>query len=278
MTSQGGGNRNDDRERNERFVRDVLNRTSGSACDRACEQLSDLMDGSLAGMDRQLVQAHLEHCDPCRTLAVTLGWLEPLLPRMAEIDPGPAFTERVLDRTTRRARIEDPATAVPDGAAGLMDRVGRWWERQIPRPGFAAQVAYAATVILVLLTAVPGAPLKNAPGKALEFVQAGPAVPKVIQPTMDKATGWVGGQADEAVTSAKTSVNRRWQKTESSLEQRGGRTASGRQELQTHVKQMISQAGDGKLGEASYEFLAVLQTGRRIWNEWWNDNDDDGQE
>ncbi len=277
MTGQGGGNRNDDRERNERFVRDVLNRTSGSACDRACEQLSDLMDGSLAGMDRQLVQAHLEHCDPCRTLAVTLGWLEPLLPQMAEIDPGPAFTARVLDRTTRRARIEDPATAVPGGAAGLMDRVGRWWERQILRPGFAAQVAYAATVILVLLTAVPGAPLKNAPGKALELVQAGPAVPQVIKPTMDRATGWVGGRADGAMTAAKTSVNRRWQQTESSLGQRGDRTAPGRQELQIHVKQMIKQAGDGKLGEASYEFLAALQAGSRIWNEWWNDNDD-GQE
>jgi len=275
MTGQGGGNGNDKRERNERFVRDVLNRTSGSACDRACEQLSDLMDGNLAGMDRELVQAHLEHCDPCRTLAVTLGWLEPLLPRMAEIDPGPAFTARVLERTTGRARLEDPATAVPSGAAGLMDKVGRWWERQIMRPGFAAQVAYAATVILVLLTAVPGAPLKNAPVKALELVQAGPGVPQVIKPAMDRATGWIGGQADKTVTGAKTSVNRRWQKTESSLERRGVRTAPGRQELQAHVKEMISQVGDGKLGEASYEFLAVLQTGRWIWNNWWNDNDDE---
>jgi len=277
MTGQGGGNRNDKRERNERFVRDVLNRTSGSACDRACQQLSDLMDGSLTGMDRQLVQAHLEHCDPCRTLAVTLGWLEPLLPQMAEIDPGPAFTARVLERTTGRDRIEDSATAVPTGAAGLMDRVGRWWDRQILRPGFAAQVAYAATVILVLLTAVPGAPFKEAPGKALQFVQAGPTVPMVFKPAMDQASGWVEGQTSEVVTTARTNVNRRWQKTESSLEQRGDRTAPGRQELQTHVKEMISHAGDGKLGEASYEFLAVLQAGRRIWNDWWNDNDD-GQE
>lgn len=277
MTGTGSGNRNDDRERNESFVRDVLNRTSGSACDRACEQLSNLMEGSLEGMDRQLVQAHLEHCDPCRTLAVTLGWLEPLLPQMAEIDPGPAFTARVLERTTGRARLEDPATAVPGGAAGLMDRVGRWWDRQILRPGFAAQVAYAATVILVLLTAVPGAPFKDAPGKALQFVQAGPAVPAVIRPALDQASDWVEGQTSQVVTAARTGVNRRWQDTESSLDQRGGRTAPGRQELMVHVKQMISQAGDGKLGEASYEFLAVLQAGSRIWNDWWNDNDD-GQE
>jgi len=277
MTGTGSGNRNDDRERNESFVRDVLNRTSGSACDRACEQLSDLMDGSLEGMDRQLVQAHLEHCDPCRTVAVTLGWLEPLLPQMAEIDPGPAFTARVLERTTGRDRLEDPATAVPGGAAGLMDRVGRWWDRQILRPGFAAQVAYAATVILVLLTAIPGAPFQDAPGKALQFVQAGPAVPTVIKPALDQASGWVEGQTSGVVTAARTGVNRRWQNTESSLDQRGDRTAPGRQELKVHVKEMISHVGDGKLGEASYEFLAVLQAGSRIWNDWWNDNDD-GQE
>ncbi len=273
-----GGSRNDDRARDERFVRDVLARTSGSACDRACEQLSDLMDGGLAGMDRELVQTHLEHCDPCRAVAVTLGWLEPLLPEMAEIDPGPAFTARVLAGTTGRTRAEEPMPAVPTGPAGLMDRVGGWWDRQILRPGFAAQVAYAATVILVLLTAIPGAPLKNAPGKALEFVQAGPAVPAVIRPALDQTSGWVEGQTSRVVTAARTGVNRRWQKTESSLEQRGDRTAPERQDLQTHVKLMISQAGDGKLGEASYEFLAVLQAGRRIWNEWWNDNDDDGQE
>ena len=277
MTGQGGRNGNDERERNDRFVRNVMNRTSGSACDRACEQLSDLMEGNLAGMDRELVQAHLGHCDPCRAVAVALGWLEPLLPQMAEIDPGPAFTARVLERTTGRDRIEDPATAVPSGAAGLMDRAGGWWNRQILRPGFAAQVAYAATVTLVLLTAVPGAPLRNAPGKALELVQARPAVPPVIGPAMDKATGWIGGRADEAVTTARTSVNRRLQKTESSLEQRGDRTAPGRQELQTQVKEMISQAGDGKLGEASYELLAALKVGRRIWSDWWNYNDD-GQE
>lgn len=277
MTGQGSGGSNDERARNERFVRDVLARTSGPACDRACQQLSDLMDGNLAGMDRELVQAHLEHCDPCRAVAVTLGWLEPLLPQMAEIDPGPAFTARVLAGTTGRARAVEPVPAAPTGPAGLMDRVGGWWDRQILRPGFAAQLAYAATVILVLLTAIPGAPLRSAPGKALEFVQAGPAVPPVIGSTMDKATGWVGGHTDEAVTTARTSVNRRWQKTESSLEQRGDRTAPGRQELQTHVKEMISQVGDGKLGEASYEFLAVLQAGRRIWNDWWHDNDN-GQE
>jgi len=277
MTSSGGS-RNDDRKRDERFLRDVLARTSGPACDRASEQLSDLMGGDLADMDRKLVQAHLEHCQPCRALAVTLGWLEPLLPQMAEIDPGPAFTARVLASTSRRAPAIAPFPAVPTGPAGLMDRVGSWWDRQILRPGFAAQLAYAATVVLVLLTSVPGAPLKGVPGKALELVQAGPVATPVIGPVLDKASGWVGTRADYAVTTAREGVNRQVQTTENSLGRRSDRTTGGRRELGIHVKEMINKAGDGKLGEASYELLAALKAGRTIWNEWWMDNDDDGQE
>ena len=56
------------------FVGGVLGRTTGGACGRAVEQLADLMDDQLQGLDRQLVQAHLEHCTDCRQLAVTMGW------------------------------------------------------------------------------------------------------------------------------------------------------------------------------------------------------------
>lgn len=276
--SNSPDDRNNDRVRDEKFLQDVLARTSGSACARAGEQLPDLMDGQLAGLDRELVQAHLEHCGPCRALAVTMGWLEPLLPRMAEIDPGPAFTARILGATSGRVPSILPGPAVPTGPAGVMDRVGGWWDRQILRPGFAAQLAYAATVILVLLTAIPGAPLKGVPGKALEMVQAGPVAAPVIGPAMDQASGWVGTRADAVVTTARTGVNRRWQKTENGLAQRNQRTRGGRTELGLHVKLMINNAGDGKLGEASYELLEALKAGRTIWNEWWMDNDDDRQE
>ncbi len=277
MTSSGDS-RNNDRNRDEQFLRDVLARTSGPACDSASRQLSNLMSGDLADMDRKLVQAHLEHCDPCRSLAVTLGWLEPLLPEMAEINPGPAFTARILGSTSGRAPAIAPFPAVPMGPAGVMDRVGSWWDRQILRPGFAAQLAYAATVVLVLLTSVPGAPLKGVPGKALEIVQAGPVTVPVVGPALDKASGWVGTRADKAVTNARSDVNRRVQITENSLGRRGDRTAGGRRDLGIHVKEMINKAGDGKLGEASYELLAALKAGRAIWNEWWMDNDDKGQE
>ena len=276
MTSHGKG-RGNDRERNEQFLHDVLSRTSGSGCDRACEQLSDLMDGTLVGMDRELVQAHLEHCDPCRSVAVALGWLEPLLPQMAEIDPGPDFTARVLARTSRRGIVGHVEPAIPVGPAGVMDRVGRWWDRQILRPGFAAQVAYAATLILVLLTAVPGAPFREVPGKALEIVQAGPTSAPVVGPAMNRASGWLGVRTDATVTAARMGLGKRLDEAGSSLAERRDRTASGRREMGVHLKGLINQAGDGKLGEASYEFLAVLKAGQSIWIELWRDNDDDSQ-
>lgn len=276
MTHQGGS-RNDDRGKDEKFVSDVLARTSGSACDRATEQFSDLMDGSLTGLDRELVQGHLEHCSPCRALAVTLGWLEPLLPQMAEIDPGPAFTARVISGTTGRIGVAAPGPAVPTGPAGLMDRVGGWWDRQILRPGFAAQMAYAATVILVLMTTVPGSPLKGMPEKALEMVQAGPVEAPLVGPALEKTTTWVGGRAETVVGVARSGVNERLHKVGEALGQRGDRTLSGRQDLKSHVKELAGKVGDGKLGEASYEFLAVLKAGRVIWIEWWTDNEDDGQ-
>jgi hypothetical protein len=276
MTNRGD-RRNDDRVRDEKFVRNVLDRTSGSACDRAVLQLSDLMSGSLAGMDKELVQGHLEHCDPCRSVAVTLGWLEPLLPQMAEIDPGRAFTERVLSATTGRVGVAAPGPAVPTGPAGLMDRFGGWWDRQILRPGFAAQMAYAATVVLVLLTSVPGAPLKGVPGKALEIVQAGPTDAPVIGPALIAATDWVGDPVEQVTDTARSGVNRQWMKIESSLGQRRSRTVVGRSDLRIHAGKMVRKAGDGKLGDASYEFLAVLKAGQVIWIEWWKDNDDNGQ-
>ena len=82
--------RRDDRKKE--FVRDVLNRTSGSPCRRALELLPGLTDGALASLDRQLVQQHLEHCAGCRTVALVMTRLGDDLVSLADLDPGPGFT------------------------------------------------------------------------------------------------------------------------------------------------------------------------------------------
>ena len=52
-------------------------------------------------------------------------------------------------------------------------------------PLYRPWVTLASTVILVLLTSVPGAPLKGVPGKALDIVQAGPLATPLLGPALN---------------------------------------------------------------------------------------------
>lgn len=266
------GKRNGNANGGEDFVRDVLARTSGSPCARAEMHLDALVDGDLAGLDRELVQAHLEHCSGCRALAVTLGWLGPVLPAMAEVDPGPEFTDRVLAATSRR-RLPASAPALPQGPAGLMDRLGRWWEERILRPGFAAQVAYAATVVLVLLTATPLSPLRSMPRQAFELVTAGPATMPFVGTALDGASLWLATRADQA----RVAAGDQWREVVDDLDARRTRTSAEREQLALHLETMLDRASHRRLGEAGYELLGAWRSTRSAWHDWWQDeNDNDG--
>ncbi len=250
------------------FTNGVLGRTSGQACDRAAEQLGDLMDNQLQGVDKQLVQAHLENCTGCRQLAVTMGWLTPLLPQMAELDPGPEFLAGVLSLTTQ---VEQPVVhgTEPGGLAGLMDRFGRWWEQQILRPQFAMQAAYVATLVVVLLTATPYSPFRNAPSQALQAVTAGPQTLPIIGPAMTSVGSWVEGNTSTAVNRGRDRAGNRWQQFEAGINQRIERTAIDRGQLKQHWSLMIDQIQDKELSGAGYELLASLQAGKAVWSQWW---------
>lgn len=252
------------RRDSERFIRDVLARTSGSPCARAEVLLPDLTDGVLAELDRQLVQSHLEHCSPCRALAVAMGWAGPVLPQLAVVDPGEAFTAAVLGRTSRRQRLDLPAPAAarPGGLAGLMDRVGRWWGERILAPGFAPRVAYVATVVLVLLTAVPGAPLRGVPGAALKLMTAGPAA----LPGTAGAAQWVDAQAARGEQAAAE----HWGGLAAGWEERRERSAPARAQAVAHVAAAWRQLEDRRLSEAGMEGLGAFDATRRAWTLWWN--------
>ncbi len=268
MTGRDDRDRRQERQRDEKFVRDILARTSGSPCARAEAQLPALVDGGLEGLDRQLVQSHLEHCAGCRAVAVVLGWAGPQLSGMAELDPGPAFTARVLAATSQRRRVVLDVAEPPRGLAGVMDRLGRWWQDRILQPGFAAQAAYVATVVLVLLTAVPGAPLEGVPARALETVTAGPRALPLVGPALDAASAWIDGGAD-AVSGT---VGRQATEVGGDLESRGERAAPARARMWEHLQKTADLGRDGRLCEAGYEFLAALRAGREGWRHWWSED------
>jgi len=255
----------DGKRRDEAFVRDVLARTSGSPCARAEQQLPALIDGELAGLDRQLVQAHLEHCPGCRAVAVVLGWMGPQLPALAELDPGPAFTDRVLAATSRRRQVAVDVAGRPHGLAGVMDRLGRWWQGRILQPGFAFQAAYVATVVLVLLTAVPGAPLRGVPDRALATFSHGPQALPVVGGALSATERWCDGLA----TSTRNVVDARWDTLTGGLDRRDRRADPARHVVDTHLRDFWQQARAGRLGEAGYELLGAARAGRDAWRLWW---------
>lgn len=274
----GDRNREQDRRRREeQFVQGVLGRTSGSACDRAAGMLPALADGELADLDRQLLTAHLEHCAGCRSLAVTLGWLEPLLPRMAEIDPGPLFLQAVLDRTSRAAPGLAAGPILEPGGFGparWMDRLGRWWSEQILRPLFPVQVAYVATVVIVLLTATPISPWRSAPRQALESMQAQVGTLELFGPTLGAASGdaerWLADRTDAllgGLSSGLGGLGDDWNR-------RASRSAPARTDLARELDRILDLLGDRDVAGAISKWPAVSDDLRASWKSWWGSASD----
>lgn len=255
--------------RNEDFVRRVLGSTSGSPCRRAEEQLPDLIDGRLQGMDRQLVQAHLEHCEGCRELAVALSWATPLLPDMAEVDPGPEFTAGVLARTTQKPLAARARQAAADR---LPDRLRRWWQTQVMRPGFAAEFAYAATLILVLLTAVPGAPLRGTPGQALDAVNAGVGSLPVVENAVADGLQWVFAGARRSAATGWSHLETRFEPLTADWRGRVDDTTESRFELTARFKQTVEHLEAGRLQEAGYTGKIMMDSIGEFWRQWWSDH------
>lgn len=262
-----------ERDRDREFVRDVLARTSGSACDRACGLLPDLADGALAQLDRQLVQRHLEHCSGCRAVALALGWLGPELAARAELDPGPDFLAGVVARTSGRTvaaqqrRAREVAAA---GPGGFMDRLGRWWLDRVLRPGFALQAAYAAALVLVLLTATPASPLKGTTQRAAEAVRAMPAG----LPGAAEAAAWLDGRAGAAADGLRAEVDERAAGAAEALGRRSERTATDRERCARHLGSAWKNLRAGRPGAASGDLLEAAHAGAAAWRRFWTTHPD----
>ena len=263
----GSGAGGDDRRRSEEFVQDVLARTSGQACRRALDQLPDLTDHRLEDLDRQLVQAHLEHCVACRQVAVTLGWLGSLLPDMAEVEPGPAFTAAVVARTSGAlSRAEKTVRAGGNyGPAGLLDRLGRWWQGQLQRPQFALQFAYVATVLILALTATPWSPLRGAPRQALGVVQAGPGEIPVVSTVL----GWGQAGLQPLLDGAGQGLDQGRSRVMDSWNVREERSRQARWETGDHLSKGWRHLREQELSEAGYEGLQAVRRAGQAWRQWW---------
>ncbi|HJW31976.1 MAG TPA: zf-HC2 domain-containing protein [Holophagaceae bacterium] len=123
------------------LTRAILARTSGSPCARVQELGCEYVDGELEATQARLVRAHLDHCPGCAQWMTALSRATALLPRLAEVDPGPWFTARVM-----RATVHAPR------------RASKWratWLQLLHRPRIALEAAYVGTAMSLMGLALP---------------------------------------------------------------------------------------------------------------------------
>lgn len=131
----------------------VLRRTAGSPCARAQELLAEsLFEASqeACGTPDPILAQHLEHCSACTAVAEAMAFAARTLPSLAELEPDPWFVRAVVARTSRARRAERLS-----GLLGL-------WRRWMARPRFAFELAYVATLLLVIIVGNPAETLQAA--------------------------------------------------------------------------------------------------------------------
>jgi hypothetical protein len=91
----------------------------------------------------------------------TLSDLSRVLPAMASLEPPADFVRSVLRATTERPM-----------APRFGARLAQWWGHAIERPRFSLEVAYALTVVLILLVGNPVAAFRDATARAVAAAQS----------------------------------------------------------------------------------------------------------
>ena len=139
----------------------ILARTSGRACLRAQALLGDHVDGTLGGLDDELVDAHLQQCRECTALARVLARLGEDLPAFAELHPDAALVDDVLARTRPR----------PARWSAMWEQVLRAGRRLFERPRIAWEAGYIAAMVVWLVFGASWSPLRATPVQALALIQ-----------------------------------------------------------------------------------------------------------
>jgi anti-sigma factor RsiW len=135
----------------ESLAQAIVARTSGVGCAAARDRLCDFVDGSLAGLDRDLVGGHVGHCPACAELGATLAETSSVLPSFASLSPRFSLVSGVLNATSRR-----PVQPT------LGERLSAWLARAAERPRFSLEVAYVLTVLLLVVLGNPVHAFKEA--------------------------------------------------------------------------------------------------------------------
>jgi hypothetical protein len=236
----------------------ILERTSGSACETARDRLCAYVDGSLSGIDAELVRLHLDGCDPCEGLASALVSLAGELPAMAEIEPDSDFVNDVLARTVpwrrRFARRLEKLTAIRE-----------WWPRVVRRPRFALEAAYVGTLVLVLIFG-PNLPLAGVPQRAIDMIRARPLMES------DEARDLIARMENRVVSGARGiweatggEIAAGSRRVATGLSQRYERTDETRSDLGRRAGELVDAARDADPGAAATALRGIGTDLGTLW-------------
>jgi hypothetical protein len=145
----------------------ILTRTSGSSCGRLRDLACAYVDGELDEGQANLIQSHLDHCPVCASLVAALSGVQRVLPALAQLDPGPWFTQRVLRATVHR----------PPQRRDLREA----WRKLMHRPRIALEAAYLGAAASLMGVYLP-----------IPSVHATVRVPALAQPLGDSVHRVVG--------------------------------------------------------------------------------------
>jgi len=224
---------------------DVLEATCGGACGRARVLLGGRSNQDHGDDSDVLLDHHLQHCPDCSELARILDWALPVLNEMGHFETDPVFTYDVL-RATSASRARRRSGVV----SRWFERTSAWWEDQIRRPQFAAEMAYVATVLAVLIFGTPLSPAQQTPRRVLAAVQTSPA--------------WVMDQGRSLVVVVAGALDA----TRSEINERRDRTAPDRADLQRHGKELGSALVDRDLKNAEQELDVIRRDIEKLWGTW----------
>jgi predicted anti-sigma-YlaC factor YlaD len=224
----------------------VLERTSGSACDRAHEILCESVDGTLDEIDAELLTLHLDRCGDCAALALALKRLGRDLPEMAELEPAPGFVEGVLAATLPRR----------SPWAGLAARWARGLSALLARPRIAWEAGYVGTVAFWLVASVLGAPFQ-----ASTPLPSAESSTKIVEDVTSRVAtisrrAWdaTGGRGQEAWDGLQSDVSRRYHRTEGALD------------ALRHDGQRLKQAAlEFDLGRSGQALKAMTRDAHSAW-------------
>jgi len=219
----------------------VLERTSGSACDRARELICDRADGALEALDDELLRGHLDDCHECEALSLALARLPGDLAAMSMLVPDDRFVDDVLDATSYR----------PGRWEELASRVARGWAALVERPRFAWEAAYVGAVALWILGGAFGAPLRAASDRL------SPEAPVEVVRTVGRKVTSFGHHA--------------WSST-------GARGIKTLDDLRVQGTEMGTAALDLSVKESSEALQKIKGDARTLWERFAADEDDDDDE